>query len=166
MARETLLSKVPLPPANIHGIRTGELSAEEAAARYADEIRGFFHLQGDELPEFDLVLLGLGDDGHTASLFPNSPALHAEDKLIFIANPVEKLNTTRLTLTVGTINAAHHVVFLVTGTAKADILATVFEGQLRPDDYPSQRIHPESGSLVVMADRAAAAKLTVPDQQE
>lgn len=159
MAHETLLDKVPIPPANIHGIATGTLSAEDAATRYAEEIRSFFKLQNDDLPVFDLILLGLGEDGHTASLFPHSPALSADDTQLFVANPVEKLNTTRLTLTAGVINNANTVMFLVSGASKAAILHVLLEEPPSPDDFPSQRIHPSHGTLLIVADRDAASKL-------
>ncbi|MEP7290012.1 MAG: 6-phosphogluconolactonase [Chloroflexota bacterium] len=159
MARETLLSKVPIPPENIHGLLTGQLSAREAAARYAGELRAFFQLEKGQLPTFDLILLGMGDDGHTASLFPHTEALTADDSTLVVANPVPQHNTTRITLTAGVINNASSVVFLVSGKAKAEMLYAVFKGPLLPDNLPSQRIHPVNGTLLVMADRAAAAML-------
>jgi len=159
MAREALLNNVPILPGNVHGVQTGDLPAAETAARYAADIRAFFNLKDSELPEFDLILLGLGDDGHTASLFPHTDALRAEASRIFVANPVPKLNTTRLTLTAGVINNAVSVVFLVSGKTKADMVYTVFKGPLQPDDYPAQMIRPEDGSLTVIADQDAAAKL-------
>ncbi len=159
MAHEALLNNVPILPGNVHGVLTGQLSAEEAAAQYAADIRTFFNLKAGELPEFDLILLGLGDDGHTASLFPRTAALNAEASQIFVANPVPRLNTTRLTLTAGVINNAASVIFLVSGKTKADILYTVFKGPLQPDDFPAQRIRPEDGSLTVITDQDAAAKL-------
>src|SRR5260370_28848522 len=121
MAREVLVDQVPIPTGTVHGVLTGELSAEDSAARYAAEVHSFFKLEADHLPEFDLILLGLGEDGHTASLFPHSPALTAPDSALFVANPVEKLKTTRLTLTAGTINEAARVVFLIACKGKADI---------------------------------------------
>lgn len=159
MARDTLLKHVPIPPDNIHGILTGQLPAAEAAERYADELRAFFKLEGEQLPEFDLIFLGLGDDGHTASLFPHTEALHVEGKRLFVANPVPQLNTTRLTLTADAINNAADIVFLVSGRGKADIAYTVFRGPLQPNDYPAQRIQPIDGVLTVIADKDAAAKL-------
>jgi 6-phosphogluconolactonase len=162
MAREALLNCVPIPPVNIHVPLAGRLPAKDAAAGYANEIRSFFKLKDGQIPEFDLILLGLGDDGHTASLFPHSEALKADDKALFVANPVPKLNTNRLTLTAGAINHAAHVVFLVSGKSKADILATVFKGPLQPDDYPAQRIQPElEGALIVMADQDAVSKIKI-----
>jgi 6-phosphogluconolactonase len=159
MASEALLSLVPIPPDNIHHIQVGSLSAVDAAARYAAEIRSFFNLSETELPQFDLVLLGLGDDGHTASLFPHTAALKAVGTALFIANTVPQLNTTRLTLTADVINNALHVVFLVSGAKKADILNDVMRGPYVPDDHPAQRIHPAAGSLTIIADHAAAARL-------
>src|SRR5579859_6784577 len=128
MAHDTLLDKIPIPLANVHSIPAGQMPASEAAARYADELRAFFKPARGQLPRFDLIMLGLGEEGHTASLFPHSAALRADDQALFVANPVEKLNTTRLTLTAGVINAAENVWFLVSGSAKADILYDVFAG--------------------------------------
>ncbi len=162
MARDVLLSQAPIPPGNIHWLLAGQLPAEEAAARYAADIRAFFELQAGELPVFDLILLGLGDDGHTASLFPHTAALEAAPASIFVANPVPQLETTRLTLTAGTINNAANVVFLASGTAKADIVYRVFKGPVQPDGYPAQLIQPAAGSLMVIADQDAAAKLYEP----
>ncbi len=159
MSREALLKHVPIPPGNIHGIRTGQLPAAEAAARYAADIREFFQLKQGELPDFDMILLGLGEDGHTASLFPHTDALHADGSLIFVANAVPQLKTMRLTMTADAINNAENVVFLVSGNAKATVLYTVFKGPLQPDDYPAQRIQPGDGLLTVIADQDAAAKL-------
>ncbi len=159
MAREALLERVPLPPGNIHAILIGQLNAVAAAARYAAEMRAFFGLAEADLPQFDLILLGLGDDGHTASLFPHTAALNAKGELLFVANPVPQLNTTRLTLTADVINSAANVIFLVSGEKKADILYEVLRGDYKPDDHPSQRIHPVDGLLTVIADQAAAARL-------
>jgi 6-phosphogluconolactonase len=159
MARDALLSQAPVPPRNIHWLLAGQLPADETAARYAVDIREFFQLQAGELPMFDLVLLGLGEDGHTASLFPHTAALEADPASIFVANPVPQLNTIRLTLTAGTINNAASVVFLVSGAAKADIVYRVFKGPVQPDVYPAQLIQPAAGSLMVIADQKAAAKL-------
>lgn len=159
MAHETLIDHVPIPAANVHGILTGQLSAADAAGRYADELRTFFDLTGDELPQFDLILLGLGDDGHTASLFPHTQALTAQGTDLFVANPIPQLNTTRLTLTADVINNAANVIFLVAGAKKADILYKVLRGAYQPDDHPSQRIKPTEGTLTFLVDQAAASRL-------
>jgi 6-phosphogluconolactonase len=157
MAHETLLTHVSIPSSNIHGIMTGYLPAAEAAARYEGNIRAFFQLAEGQFPTFDLVLLGLGEDGHTASLFPQTEALAARG--IFVANPVPQLNTTRLTLTADAINNAANIVFLIAGKAKAEMVHTVFKGKLETDKYPAQRIQPKAGLLTVIVEREAASKL-------
>ena len=116
MVREALLSRVPVPAENVHRIR-GELSAQAAADQYEGELRRNFRLRPDQLPRFDLVMLGLGDDGHTASLFPASPALSEASHLV-VANWVEKLQQYRVTLTFPVLNNARKVIFLVAGGAR------------------------------------------------
>jgi 6-phosphogluconolactonase len=150
MAHETLLSRVPV--GSVHRMR-GELPPAEAAAAYEEELRGFFGTS-DEPPSLDLILLGIGDDGHTASLFPETSALEIHDRWV-VANPVLKLETTRLTLTVPVINAARAVNFLVAGEGKADALKEILEGEADPREYPAKLIRPEGGP-VWMVDRAAA----------
>lgn len=150
MAEEALLSHVT--PASIHRMQ-GELAPEKAAALYEQDLAGFF----GGLPVFDLVLLGLGPDGHTASLFPRSPALEEGDRYT-VANPVEKLDTQRLTLTLPIINAASEVVFLVSGTDKAEAVAEVLQGEAPPEDYPAKLITPR-GELVWLLDSAAGKRL-------
>ncbi len=107
---------------------------------------------------FDLVLLGVGDDGHTASLFPHTSALYTQEAVA--ANYVDKLDTWRITLSAKTINAAHRVVFLIAGDKKARVLAEVMEGNYQPEEYPSQMIAPEDGELVWLLDKAAASHLS------
>jgi 6-phosphogluconolactonase len=167
MANETLLSKVPVPAENIFRIR-GELDdREQAASEYSEALAEFFSAGSGPLgtsplgswPRLDLVLLGMGADGHTASLFPRTPALAVSDK-VAVANYVQKLHTHRITLTAGTINNARNVTFLVAGEDKAAALKSVIEG---PDDteiYPSQLIRPRSGALVWLVDEAAAGMLS------
>ena len=158
MARETLLDKLPIREAQIHRIHT-ELDSTAAATLYEDELRQDFHLAPGQLPRLDLIYLGMGPDGHTASLFPHTAALHSTDRLV-TTNYVPKLSTTRITLTAPVLNNAATVAFLVAGTDKADALAAVLEGPRDPDTYPSQRIAPTEGDLFWLVDRAAAAKLT------
>lgn len=155
MASEALLSRVPLPAVNIHRM-TGEGDAAANARLYEGELRSFF--DGEPWPALDLVLLGLGEDGHTASLFPHSPAL-AEREVWAAANWIEKLNAYRLTLTAPVINYAARVAFVVTGGAKADALAEVVEGPSDPRRLPAQLIRPRNGSLDWFVDEAAAAKI-------
>src|SRR5207248_9403854 len=114
MANETLLSKVPVPKENIFPVPTDAGSAEAAAAMYEQTLRSFFKLKAGELPRFDLILLGMGPDGHTASLFPGTAALEENQRLV-VANWVEKFNTYRVTFTFPVLNNAASVVFLVSG---------------------------------------------------
>jgi 6-phosphogluconolactonase len=158
MARETLIDPLGLAASHVHRI-AGELADPEAAARaYSRELVTAL----GSPPTFDLVLLGMGPDGHTASLFPGSPAL-AETTRWVVANPVDSPvthgATTRITLTAPAINAARHVRFLVGGADKAQTLVHVLEGDHEPERYPSQMIAPRDGDLVWFIDATAAAAL-------
>jgi 6-phosphogluconolactonase len=137
----------------------GELPPEEAAASYEEELRGFFGPDGP--PRFDLILCGLGEDGHTLSLFPETSALDVTDRWV-VANPVLKLETTRLTLTVPVLDAARAVTFLVAGEGKAPALKEILEGDADPRAYPAKLARPEDGDLTWMVDRAAAGSLKPP----
>ena len=149
MARAAMLSKLPIPESNVHRMR-GEIDPEEAAKEYGLLLKENFADGGP-----DLVLLGMGDDGHTASLFPGTPALH-ETKHRAFANPVPQLNTTRLTMTAPFINRAREVIVTVTGANKASRLAEVLEGPRDPERLPVQLIQPTSGRLMWLIDAAAA----------
>ena len=153
MARAALLSRVPV--GGVHRMR-GELPPAEAAAAYERELREFFGQE--EPPSLDLILLGLGEDGHTASLFPETSALDVSDRWV-VANPVLKLETTRLTLTVPVINAAKAATFLVAGEGKAEALKQILEGDADPRAYPAKFIRPEGGDLTWMVDAASASSL-------
>jgi 6-phosphogluconolactonase len=161
MTNEAMLSKVPLPADHIHRME-GELDPEVAAARYESLIRNTFKLEGAETPTFDLILLGMGDDGHTASLFPYTEALN-DLTHIAIANHVPQKDTWRITLTWPVINQGREVAFLIEGTAKAQVIHDVFLGPYQPDTYPSQIIRPASGQLTLLLDAAAASKLPKPE---
>lgn len=154
MAFEALLQPVNVPEANIHRMR-GELAPAEAAAAYDHALRVF----GGADFHFDLVLLGMGDDGHTASLFPHTAALNVTEGLA-VENYVPRMDTWRITLTAPAINRAAHVAFLVTGNAKADVLKAVLEGPANPAELPSQMIRPTQGELVWFLDDAAATALS------
>jgi 6-phosphogluconolactonase len=156
MARESLLARVPIPPANVFRIKA-ELPADLAAGTYEDSLRGFFRLSPGAWPRFDLILLGLGDDGHTASLFPGSAAL-SEDARLVVANWVEKFKTSRITFTFPVLNHAAEVVFLVSGAGKASIVREIFS-RSQNTIFPAQRVRPEQGRLLWMADRQAASQL-------
>lgn len=157
MTREALLNHVPLRAEQIHRI-FGELDPEAAADRYEQELRSSSCLEAPKIPRFDLVALGLGDDGHTASLFPHTQALHEATRLV-AANLVPQRDTWRVTLTWPVINRARSVFFLVSGQQKSSILRDVLTGPLDPDRLPSQLIWPASGILTLILDKAAAALL-------
>ncbi|MBP6822264.1 MAG: 6-phosphogluconolactonase [Acidobacteria bacterium] len=155
MATEALLSKIPLPSENIIRIHAEDEDHNRAAENYSMALRQALN---SEAPQFDLVFLGMGADGHTASLFPATAALQVEDR-IAVANFVPRLDAWRITLTANTINLASNIIFLVAGEDKAASLKEVLEGRYQPEKYPSQLIKPSSGSLLWMMDEAAASSL-------
>jgi 6-phosphogluconolactonase len=161
MANDALLSHIPIPRENIHRI-PGELPVEEAAREYEDELRRFF---GSATPRFNLVLLGLGGDGHTASLFPGTPAVREKRRWVAAVRhgipPSPLVN--RVTLTLPVLNAAAHVLFLVSGAEKAERLAQVLHGPFQPDLLPAQAVKPVNGTVHWLVNQAAAAML--PPQQ-
>ncbi len=157
MVKEALLTKVPIPPGNVYRVRAELPDAGAAAAEYEEKLRKFFALQPGEVPCFDLILLGMGPDGHTASLFPDSKGLAEQSRLV-IANWVEKFATDRITFTFPVLNYAANVMFLACGADKAEMVRQILEGQHEPP-FPSQQVQPD-GRLVWMLDQAAAAKLT------
>ena len=157
MTREAMLDHVPLPAENVHRME-GELEPEVAASRYEAEIRNTFRLEGAETPVFDLVLLGMGDDGHTASLFPHTEAIYELARIV-VANHVPQKDTWRISLTFPVINRGRQVAFLIEGPAKTQVLHDVLLGPYDPDDRPSQLIRPDSGQLTLLLDAAAASKL-------
>jgi len=159
--REALLDQVPLRPEQIHRME-GELEPEVAAARYESELRNSFRLEGAESPRFDLVALGMGEDGHTASLFPHTEALHKLSNLV-AANYVPQKDAWRITLTWPVINHADSVFFLIGGADKAQILKEVLTGPHDPERLPSQLIWPASGILTLILDKAAASLLPATD---
>ena len=161
MANESLLSQVPLPQKNIYRVRA-ELDAKLAAQEYEDQLREFFQLQdirlqNNDWPRFDLILLGLGDDGRTASLFPGSLAIEENTRMV-VANWIKKFNEYRITLTFPVLNQAAEVMFLVSGESKNRILKDVFN-PAGTNTYPAQKIRPENGRLLWIADQAAARPL-------
>ncbi len=153
MAKEALLDRVPIPTRQIHRIR-GEDDPEKAASEYEREIRQL--LDGRSL---DLVLLGLGEDGHTASLFPGQPGVRETSRWV-MAVPASDGKLRRVTLTPVILNSARNVTFIVSGTSKAARLRQVIEGPFTPDLLPAQAIHPTKGKLTWMVDEAAAGQLS------
>ncbi|HTT18763.1 MAG TPA: 6-phosphogluconolactonase [Candidatus Sulfotelmatobacter sp.] len=159
MVNEAMLSKVPVPPGNIYGVPAENPDAGAAADAYETTLRKFFHLQPGQFPKFDLILLGMGPDGHTASLFPGTAGLQEKSRL-FIANWVEKLQTHRLTFTFPVIDAGREIAFLVSGTDKAAVLRSVLEENSPGEQYPAKLVEPTEGKLIWFLDRAAASGLS------
>ena len=158
MVNESLLTKITIPAQNVFRVPAENPDAAAAASDYEAQLRRFFELKPGEFPRFDLILLGMGPDGHTASLFPDSAGLEEQSRLV-IANWVAKFNTHRITFTFPVLNRAAEVMFLASGPDKADMLHQVLEGKSTPP-LPSQRVQPSDGKLLWMLDEAAAAKLT------
>jgi 6-phosphogluconolactonase len=159
MANEALLSKVALRPENIFRIHAEEKDAAAAALQYEQTLKDFFHLSPGEFPRFDLIFLGVGPDGHTASLFPGTAALNETNRLL-VSNWVPKFNTDRITFTFPVLNAAACVIFLLSGADKAATLQEVLEN--KSADLPSQRVRPVNGKLIWMVDEPAARTLSRP----
>jgi 6-phosphogluconolactonase len=159
MARDTLLSKVAIPPANIFPVPAENPDASAAAETYEQTLRKFFAVGPGEFPRFDLILLGMGPDGHTASLFPETAALQEKSRLV-VANWVEKLKASRITFTLPVLKAARCVAFLVSGADKAAVLHEVLEGNVPAEKYPSKLVRPSEGKLIWFVDRAAASELS------
>ncbi len=171
MANETLLSRVPVPIQNVHRI-LAEKNPDDAARDYEQTLREFFEnplpspspvSRGKEgvgvgPPRVDLILLGLGADGHTASLFPHTPARRETARWV-IAYFVDKAKKNRITLTAPVINAAENILFLVAGVDKTQAVRAVLRGDYRPDDLPAQLIQPTHGRMVWLLDREAASAL-------
>jgi 6-phosphogluconolactonase len=156
MAHEVLLSKVPIPPSQIHRMPADEADRAAASKAYTLDIRRTFGT--DRVPSFDLIQLGMGPEGHTASLFPHQPSLHEQQRLVMPVT-VPKPPPPRLTFTPPLLNAAIHVLFLVTGADKTDAVQAVLEGDYQPDEYPAQIVRPTRGEVTWMLDTAAAGKL-------
>ncbi len=155
MAEETLLSHVPIPAAHVHRMR-GELPPEEAAADYERQLKDYFK---DEPPRLDLILLGMGDNGHTASLFPGLSAVHEQQRWV-VAENVAEVGMWRLSLTPVVLNLAREAMFLVAGEAKASMLRQVLEGPYAPAERPAQIVRPTPGEVIWLVDAAAAEELS------
>ena len=156
MAHETLLSRVPIPPAQVFRMRGEAEDPEVAAGEYARALGHAFGTRRGELPRFDLVLLGMGVDGHAASLFPGSPVVREVFRAVAAVHVAAASIPQRLTLTLPVLNAAARVVFLVAGAEKAKVVKAVLgEGAT----LPAAMVRPDNGELVWLLDRAAAAQL-------
>jgi 6-phosphogluconolactonase len=160
MASEALFSKGLLKPEQIARIKGEHPDTEKAALEYEQVLRAYFQLKDGEYPRFDLVLLGMGDEGHTLSLFPGTKALHPGGRIV-VRNWVGKFYTERITLTAEAVNHANRVMFLITRADKAPALKAVLEGPFEPEQLPAQFIRPTSGNALWLIDRDAAKMLTV-----
>ena len=156
MAHEILLSKIPIPAVQVHRMLANEPNRDAASQEYVEEMQRVFAT--DDIPSFDLIQLGMGPEGHTASLFPHQEALHEERRLVMPVS-VPKPPPDRLTFTPPLLNAARNLLFLVTGSDKADALHAVLEGPYQPDEYPTQIVRPPNGEVVWMVDTAAAQNI-------
>jgi 6-phosphogluconolactonase len=161
MINENLFEPLQIPEANISHWNAGVKAPEVTAKEYEIEMSWIFIEDEQERtrPAFDLMLLGMGTDGHTASLFPYTEALGVTNRFA-VANRVEKLDTTRLTLTFPVIDYARNVIFLVSGAEKAETLKAVLEGDFEPEKFPSQNVKPENGNLFWLVDKQAASLLS------
>ena len=158
MATRTMLSKLTLRPDQVHRMR-GEDPPAAAAAAYESELRKRFGLGDGDLPRFDLILLGLGDNRHTASWFPGDPAVHETQRLV-VPVDVDAEPRKRLTMTPPVINNAQRVMFLVAGQGKAAAVKDIIEGPRDPDKFPAQVVAPDHGELIWILDKAAASLLS------
>lgn len=158
MANRVMLSHLGLNPAQIHRIH-GEEPPEKAAQDYEADLRESFSLADGELPRFDLVLLGIGENAHTASLFPGTGAVH-EDRRMAVAVETETSERYRVSLTPPVFNNAAHIIFMACGSSKAQAVKSVLEGPRDPDRFPAQVIDPNDGEVLWLLDKAAASMLS------
>ncbi len=156
LAQQVLFDKVAIPKSQIHPVPADQPDRDAASQAYTVELHQAFGTNG--VPSFDLIHLGMGPEGHTASLFPHQASLHEKHRLVMPVS-VPKPPPDRLTFTPPLLNAARNVLFLVTGSEKADALHAVLEGEYQPNEYPAQIVHPTNGEVVWMVDRAAAQNL-------
>jgi 6-phosphogluconolactonase len=159
MASETMITKAPLKPEQVHRMKGEYPDPERAAKEYEQDLRTHFHLKDAELPRLDLVLAGMGDEGHTLSLFPGTKALHAPGRAV-VRNWVGKLFTERITITAPVANNAEMILFMVAGKEKALALKGVLEGPYEPEQLPAQLLQPTNGKLLWLVDEAAGSMLS------
>ena len=157
MLKETLFRKIPIPQKNIHPIPTEKMSLETSASEYEEDLRRFFKVSKGQYPAFDLILLGIGEDGHTASLFPGSEALSERGHLTAAVAP-DGMRHHRITLTLPVINHAEHVIFFVRGENKAFVLKKIIGGN--DPSLPASMVQPRSGNLLFVIDREASSQLS------
>lgn len=159
MAMEAMISKAPLKPEQVTRIKGEHPDTEQAALEYEKALREYFKLKDGEYPRFDLLLAGMGNEGHTLSLFPGTKALHTDKRLV-ARNWIGKLYTDRITLTAPTASNSAEIMFMVTGADKAPALKAVLEGPFEPEQLPAQLLQPKNGKLLWLVDAAAGSMLT------
>jgi 6-phosphogluconolactonase len=159
MASEAMISKSPLKREQVTRIKGEYPDADQAALEYEKALRDYFHLKSEDYPNFDLLLVGMGNEGHTLSLFPGTKALHADGR-IAVRNWVGKLDTDRITLTAPAASNSAEILFMVTGADKAPALKSVLEGPFEPEQLPAQSLQPKNGKLLWLVDAAAGSMLT------
>jgi 6-phosphogluconolactonase len=164
MATESMISNSPLRADQVHRMRGEYPDAEKAALEYEQVLRAHFHPKPSELPRFDLVLAGMGDEGHTLSLFPGTKALHSQDRLV-VRNWIGKLCTDRITITAPLANNAAMILFMVAGKDKACALKSVLEGPYEPEQLPAQLLQPHNGELLWLVDQAAGSMLSTGNRE-
>jgi 6-phosphogluconolactonase len=160
MATEAMISKSPLKPEQVMRIKGEYPDADQAALEYEKTLREYFKLKDGEYPRFDLLLAGMGNEGHTLSLFPGTKALHRDGRIV-VSNWVGKLYTERITLTAPAACNAGEIIFMVTGADKACALKAVLEGPIEPEQLPAQLLRPQNGKLLWLVDTAAGSILTI-----
>lgn len=160
MATEAMISRAPLRKEQVTRIQGENPDAEEAAREYEQELRAYFRLKPGEYPRFDMLLAGMGNEGHTLSLFPGTKALHPSER-IAVRNWVGKLFTDRITLTAPAASNAALILFMVTGADKAPALKAVLEGPYEPEQLPAQLLQPTNGRLLWLVDAAAGGMLSI-----
>jgi len=158
MATEAMISKSPLKPEQVTRIKGEYPEAAQAALEYERALREYFKLKDGEFPRFDLLLAGMGNEGHTLSLFPGTKALHADGRIV-VSNWIGKLCTERITLTASAASNAAEIIFMVTGADKACALKSVLEGHYEPEQLPAQLLQPKNGKLIWLVDAAAGSML-------
>jgi 6-phosphogluconolactonase len=159
MASESMITKAPLKPEQVHRMKGEYPDAERAAKEYEEDLRAYFRVKDAEMPRLDLVLAGMGEEGHTLSLFPGTKALHAQG-LMVVHNWVGKLYTDRITITAPVANNAEMILFMVAGKEKALALKGVLEGPYEPEQLPAQLLQPTNGKLLWLVDQAAGSLLS------
>ena len=158
MATEAMISKSPLKPQQVTRIKGEYSDTKQAALEYEQALREYFKLKDGEYPRFDLLLAGMGNEGHTLSLFPGTKALHADGRIV-VRNWIGKLYTERITLTAPAASNSAEIIFMVTGADKAPALKAVLEGPFEPEQLPAQLLQPQNGKLLWLVDAAAGTML-------